>query len=141
MLMGKCYKLFPETKTQIEAQMTCQENGDVLALPKGHIHSEFLESLISFRNSLANDDDLPVETVWIDIRRGDIDLLPDTYFTDFSAYSNGNLLTESGDCIVISIDSDGKNEGWHRQDCNIESYFICEKSKYSIAGFQSTEAI
>ena len=131
MFMGKCYKLFKQKKTQIEAQMICSEDQGILAKPLWFAESEFLESLVSYMEENKNIEDPVFDSVWLNIRRGDIETSPDTFFADFLGHSNGNLLTETGDCLAMKIGPGIMHEGWHRLDCNIESYFICEKSTFS----------
>lgn len=127
MMLGKCYKLFKEKKTQIEAQMACRAENATVSKPQTFVESEFLESLVSYHDdNLQND---PIESVWLSFRRGDINESPDLYFFKFGSHSDGNLLSESGDCLAMTL-VDGVHKGWHRKECNSEAYFICEKSKF-----------
>ena len=130
MVLGKCFKLFRESKSQMEAQMKCKENNGLLVQPKTYVESEFLESFINKMDEIRSDTEPPTDAVWLKFRRGRIHDASGQYFSPFSGHSNANLRLQTGDCIMIKVDN-GTHQGWHRSDCNASAFFICEKSIFS----------
>lgn len=129
MVLGKCYKLFRESKNQMEAQMKCKENHGQLVQPKTYVESEFLESFVTNMDAIRLDTEPATDSVWLKFRRGKIHDSAEQYFSSFDGHSNANIRLESGDCIMMKL-TNGTHEGWHRSDCNVEAFFICEQSRF-----------
>ena len=130
MMLGKCYKLFRENKSQIEAQMYCKGNNAQLVEPKTYVESEFLESFVTNMDKSKLDEEPATDSVWLKFRRGKIHDSAEQYFSPFEGHSNANLRLQTGDCIMMKLDN-GTHQGWHRSDCNVQAFFICEQSKLS----------
>ena len=122
MAIGKCYKLFTDLKSHIEAKMKCKAEDAMLSNPKTYPEKEFIKSFIKHENS-----SLLSANIWLDARRSDIATSVAQYVLPYSALSDGNLNAETGDCLSIKIDA-GENKGVHRLPCNEGAFFICEKS-------------
>lgn len=124
MVLGKCFRLFKELKTHIEAKLNCLQDGGILAKPKTFVEAEFLEGLVAAQNSEN-------QAIWLDFRRGDIEENAGQYFSDYSAHSDGNLRLETGDCLMMKIDNETQtNLGWHRSICSEKAFYICEQSNF-----------
>ena len=127
-IMGKCYKLFKEKVSHIEAKMACQKHDSQILKPFTYNEMEFLEYFINFVDTEAI-----IDNVWLDIRKGDTLVDPGDFFTDYVDKSSDTIYSDPGDCLVIKKDiSNGKHLGWHRMECNLQAFYICEKSKNCI---------
>ena len=127
MLLGKCFKLFKEKKNQVEAQIACQNENSKLAEPHTFAESEFLEALVSMELSKASE--FPAADIWINVRRSESSTSVGNFVSSLKGHSNGDLLLEEGDCISMKITEENIHLGWHRVDCSINAYYICETSK------------
>ena len=113
----------------MDAQMKCKENHGQLVQPKTYVESEFLESFVTHMDAIRLDTEPTTDSVWLKFRRGKIHDSAEQYFSPFEGHSNANIRLETGDCIMMKL-TDGTHEGWHRSDCNVEAFFICEQSRF-----------
>ena len=127
--MGKCYKLFKDLKTQIEAQMACSEQNGILTKPLTYIESEFLEAFVNYIESIKTEEDPIIDKIWLNYRSGNTIIDPNDYFSHFTSLSSENILSQDGNCLIMKIES-GQHLGWHREKCNEKAFYICETSNY-----------
>ena len=106
---GKCYKVIESEMSHSESEMLCTSENAKMAEPNSFLESEFLEALVSHKNSeKANDEKL--KKIWLKMRK---EVPTDSSFYDFpSGVSSSNLRNSgSGDCIFMSLDDSGKHLG------------------------------
>ena len=118
-----------------------------MAEPNSFLESEFLEALVSHKNS-DHEPSTKLKKIWLKMRK---EVPTDSSFFDFpNGVSSSNLKNSgSGDCIIMSLDDAGKHlgilltkknylllfrtkkylfifSGWARQSCDETAYILCE---------------
>lgn len=127
MNQGHCYKLFTDQLLDYtDAAYFCSkhEHG-VLAMPTTFTQAEFLESMV---NLVKSESTLQENKIWLGHRRED--LYDNTYFSIINGHGSANYASQTGDCIVMALDSSGSHKGWERLPCNSKMHFICQKSMH-----------
>ena len=106
---GKCYKVIESEMSHSESEMLCSSENAKMAEPNSFLESEFLEALISHKNSEKATDE-KLKKIWLKMRK---EVPTDSSFYDFpSGVSSSNLRNSgSGDCIFMSLDDSGKHLG------------------------------
>ena len=77
-----------------------------MAEPNSFLESEFLEALVSHKNSEKESDEQKLQKIWLKMRK---EVPTDSSFYDFpSGVSSSNLKNSGpGDCIFMSLDDTG----------------------------------
>ena len=129
MNQGYCYMYVPAALTHIEAEMVCNYYDSILAKPESFTHAEFLEALVSIMNPHLNV--TGSAKIWLGYRLEDL-----TDFSVFDDWLEGHQVTSAPDgtdsgglCVAMVLDDSGNHLGWHRDTCQAQSYFICQRSK------------
>ena len=106
---GKCYKVIESELSHSESEMLCSSENAKMAEPNSFLESEFLEALVSHKNSEKATDE-KLKKIWLKMRK---EVPTDSSFYDFpSGVSSSNLRNSgSGDCIFMSLDDSGKHLG------------------------------
>ena len=80
-----------------------------MAEPNSFLESEFLEALVSHKNS-DHEPSTKLKKIWLKMRK---EVPTDSSFFDFpNGVSSSNLKNSgSGDCIIMSLDDAGKHLG------------------------------